>query len=156
MAPHNLLLKEGAVVICLTNLQPARGVCNGTRMVVQKIRERVLECTILSGHHKDETVFIPRISATTKEGDYHFTLTRRQFPVRLAYAMTVHKSQGQTLKYVGLYLKDHCFSHGMLYVAMSRVGNPDCLKIFPDFPGGRRRGHVYTKNVVYKELLLPG
>ncbi len=47
--------------------------------------------------------------------------TRTQFPLCVAYAVTVHKSQGQTYKHVGLYFSSKPFAHGQLYVAISRV-----------------------------------
>lgn len=55
---------------------------------------------------------------------------RLQFPVRLAFAFTINKGQGQTLKVAGLNLVKPCFSHGQLYVGCSRVGTPKSLFIF--------------------------
>ena len=67
--------------------------------------------------------------------------------------MTINKAQGQTIQQVGLYLVQEVFSHGQLYVALSRVGSPDNIRVM--VKGGRYEGHegVYTKNVVYKEPL---
>ncbi|CAH2017522.1 unnamed protein product, partial [Acanthoscelides obtectus] len=56
-------------------------------------------------------------------------LKRRQFPVRLAFAMTINKSQGQTLNSVGLFLPVTVFDHGQLYVALSRARSFENLKI---------------------------
>ena len=74
-----------------------------------------------------------------------FTLKRLQFPVRLSFAMTINKSQGQTLKIAGLDLTLPCFSHGQLYVGCSRVGSPQNLFILA--PNGK------TRNIVYPEAL---
>eukprot|EP01083_Nonionella_stella_P158388 515518_1 len=54
---------------------------------------------------------------------------RIQYPIQLAFAMTCNKAQGQTLKQLGLYLPIPVFTHGQLYVALSRPDNPDGLKI---------------------------
>ena len=57
-----------------------------------------------------------------------------QFPVRLAFAMTINKAQGQTLGRVGVCLNSPCFSHVQFHVAASRVGHPDNIKfaVVPD------------------------
>ncbi|KIJ14676.1 hypothetical protein PAXINDRAFT_78621, partial [Paxillus involutus ATCC 200175] len=47
-----------------------------------------------------------------------------QFPVGVGYAMTINKAQGQSVKHVGLDLRSGVFSHGQLYVALSRCTNP--------------------------------
>ena len=60
--------------------------------------------------------------------------------------MTINKSQGQTLKYCGIWLRSKIFTHGQLYVASSRNGNPDSLKYAVD--------NNNVTNIVYKEVLL--
>jgi len=62
--------------------------------------------------------------------------------------MTINKSQGQTLNNVGVYLSSSVFSHGQLYVAISRVTSSANIKIFS---GQGLDG--YMQNVVYKEVL---
>ncbi|XP_064120169.1 uncharacterized protein LOC135224776 [Macrobrachium nipponense] len=68
-----------------------------------------------------------------------------QFQVRLAFAMTINKAQGQSLRVAGINLEQPCFSHGQLYVACSRVGSLERLFILS--PEGK------TKNIVYQKAL---
>jgi ATP-dependent exoDNAse (exonuclease V) alpha subunit len=94
-----LTLKIGAPVILLRNLDPSLGMCNGTRMRVSRLGGRVVECEILTGKHAGRVVFIPRIPmAPSSTEDLPFEFSRTQFPLRLAFAMTINKSQGQTLR----------------------------------------------------------
>ena len=154
---HKLKLKVGVPVMVLRNLAPLKGVCNGTRLRVDKIGKYVLTTTILTGPKKNTLFFVPRITLATKHGKFAFQMKRKQFPVRVAYAMTINKSQGQILTNVGLFLPAPVFSHGQLYVALSRVGNPDFIKVMVQDDDqkcqGRIEGNTYTRNVVYRELL---
>ena len=110
-----------------------------------------------TGPLKGDTVYIPRLAITPSDTDtMPFTLRRRQFPVRCAFAMTVNKSQGQTLERDGVYLPNPVFSHGQLYVALSRCGSPDGVFIL--VPGCDAAANtppgLYTSNVVYREVLM--
>jgi ATP-dependent DNA helicase PIF1 len=148
---HKLVLKRGVTVMLLRNLNQTAGLCNGTRMLVTEIGHRVLRCMVLTPSGVGEEVFIPRIALNTTDVKWPFTLQRRQFPIRICYAMTINKSQGQTLSTVGLYLDKPVFTHGQLYVAVSRVTSRSGLRILIENPDGSCRSQ--TRNVVYREVL---
>ena len=96
MPNHDLTLKVGCPIILLRSLNPFDGLCNGTRMIVTALRERVIEAKIVLGTHHGQMAFIPRISLiTSSSSGLPFNLRRRQFPVRLAFGMIINKSQGQ-------------------------------------------------------------
>jgi hypothetical protein len=142
-----LALKPGCPLMLLRNLDPSNGLCNGTRMILLRVRQRVLECRILGGDGK--TVFLPRMAMEPKAEDLHIPLRRRQFPVRLAFAMTINKSQGQSVKNVGIDLRSPVFSHGQLYVALSRCTSPSRIKVlFPETESGTK-----TANIVFNQIL---
>ena len=128
--------------------------------------------------HQGDIVYIPRIQLSPEEGAFPWAWSRVQFPVRRAwapprhlaarrpfthparlpdcsqvrvgFALTINKAQGQTLKRVGIYLETACFGHGQLYVAASRVGDPAWLRFALD---PNDAGEYRTKNVVYGEAL---
>ena len=146
---HELKLKVGSPIILLRSLNPVKGLCNGTRMIVTALKERVIEAKILSGTHRGRSAFIPRISLiTSSSSGLPFTLRRRQFPVRLAFGMTINKSQGQSLSIVGVQLVTPVFAHGQLYVALSRATN--CENVYVSLSGQDNR----TTNIVYTEVLV--
>jgi hypothetical protein len=148
---HKLELKKGVTVMLLRNLNQTAGLCNGTRMLVAEIGHRILKCVVLTPSGVGEEVFIPRIALNTTDAKWPFTLQRRQFPVRICYAMTINKSQGQTLSTVGLYLDRPVFTHGQLYVAVSRVTSRSGLRILIENADGSCGSQ--TRNVVYREVL---
>ena len=66
--------------------------------------------------------------------------------------MTINKAQGQTIPIMGLYLPKSVFTHGQLYVALSRVQSKDNIKVLVKDGHKEGKEDVYTKNIVYKEI----
>ncbi|KAF7116098.1 hypothetical protein RHSIM_RhsimUnG0039000 [Rhododendron simsii] len=93
--------------------------------------------------------FIPRISLSPPSSDLSFHMTKRQFPVRLAYVMTINKSQGQSVKFIGVDLRTSLFSYGQLFVALSRCTSFD--RIFVFLP---EEEIDFTTNIVYPDVPL--
>ena len=151
--PHCLVLKENAPVMLLHNLDPRRGLCNGTRLIYRAFHSKVIDAEIITGTNIGDRVFIPRITFIPVALQLPFEMRRRQFPLRLAFGMTINKAQGQTLGILGLYLGTPVFSHGQLYVAMSRVRSPNAVKVYEQNCQHDESGIVYTKNVVFHEVM---
>jgi ATP-dependent DNA helicase PIF1 len=106
------------------------------------------EVEIIIGNNVSKGVFIPRIIMSPSETDWPFVLRHRQFPIRVAFAITINKNQGQTFNNVGVYLSFPVYSHGQLYVAISGVTSSANIKIFNGQGPDR-----YMRNVVYKDVL---
>ena len=147
---HKIELKEGVPIMLLRNVNQKLGMCNGTRLIVTHLGTWIIEAKIITGSNIGTKVLIPRIVLSPTESKWPFILKRRQFSLKICYAMTINKSQGQTLNNVGLYLPTPVFSHGQLYVALSRVTRPEVLKILIKNNDKQEQG--YTKNTVYKEV----
>lgn len=139
---HKLRLKVGVPVLLMRNLEAPR-LCNGTRLQITQLGRNIIGAIIMTGIAKDEEVLIPRIPMIPT--DLPFQFKRIQFPLKPAFAMTINKAQGQTLKVAGVHLEKNCFSHGQLYVACSRVSSPNNLHILTN--------DNKTANVVYKNVL---
>ena len=155
MPPHALKLKVGAVVMLLRNLDVKKNLCNGTRLRIRALHRNYIGAELITGVGAGQTVFIPRITLAPSDSELPFTLRRRQFPVRLAYSMTINKSQGQTFPKVGLFLQRPCFSHGQFYVAFSRArafGDVK-VKVAKTNTQGYIWGKCYTSNIVYRQVL---
>ncbi|CAN1811772.1 ATP-dependent DNA helicase PIF1 [Linum perenne] len=120
-------LTTHAMVMLLRNLNPSAGLCNGTRILLTHLANNVVRGLIIGG---------------TFEG--------RQYPLRLCYAMTINKSQGQTLEQVGLYLPSPVFSHGQLYVAVSRVRSANGIHVVVENDDGLASD--ITRKIVYDEI----
>lgn len=157
LPPHKLILKVNAVVILIRNLDTKKALVNGTRMRVKALHNNAIDCEVLTGIGRSTRVLIPRINLTYTGEILPFSMQRTQFPIILAFAMTINKSQGQTFENIGILLRRPVFTHGQLYVAASRVKSFDSLRFY--ISESSDQGHlakddrVFTKNIVYTEIL---
>lgn len=150
---HRLILKIGVPIMLLRNLNQSTGICNGTHLIVSRLAHVIVDATVMTGPAVGQTLFLPYIMLTTRNANWPFKLQHRQFSIRLCYVMTINKILGQTLESVGVYLKKPVFTHGQLYVPVSRVTSREGLKILienEDRTCGSR-----TKNIVFHEILQP-
>ena len=180
LPPSTLRLCPGALVMLLRNLDYEDGLCNGTRCLVIAMSPRALDVLVLTGTGRGKRAFLPRIPMSPAELTLPVKIVRRQFPVRLAWATTINKAQGQSLSRpnlgwllysvvcgvpmlrvstrgsgCGLYLPLPVFAHGQLYVALSRVGGSNHIRVLADNCSGQghHEGQLFTHNVVYREVL---
>ncbi|GBO36969.1 hypothetical protein AVEN_41248-1 [Araneus ventricosus] len=113
---------------------------------------------IVSECNRGDVVFLPRIELAPSDVNLPLVLKRRQFPLIPAYTMTIFKSQEQALGHVGIYLDEPAFSHGQLYVALSRSRNTNHVKIYTktsEVQGKLLNNEKYfTQNVVYQDVFL--
>ncbi|KAL1309905.1 hypothetical protein AAHE18_17G212000 [Arachis hypogaea] len=130
LPPHKLILKVGVLVMLLRNIDKSSGLCNGTRLQVRKLGNHVIEYEILTGNNVGHIALIPRMNMV---------------PTNETVA-----SQGQTLSHVGLYLSKPVFTHGQLYMALSRVKSKRGLKVL--LMNHVRMSANSTINVVYREV----
>lgn len=105
----------------LRNMDTAHGLCNGTRLRVDHFFPQMFQTVVSQGAFYGQQHYLPRIALYPSQSRLPFQLKRLQFPVRLAFALTFNKAQGQTLDYVGLCLPRQLFAHGHLYVALSSM-----------------------------------
>jgi ATP-dependent DNA helicase PIF1 len=101
---------------------------------------------------------LSRFSIQSDSVDLSHPMRRLQIPVKLAFAMAINKCQGQTFDSVSVYLRKPPFSHGQLYVALSRVRTKDKLlvQVIPDTLMGKcvpDCDDVFVPNIVYREAL---
>ena len=101
----------------LRNLDAPR-LYNGTRLRIMKLGAKVIEAQIISRSYANQTVLLFKYKLQCKDNNKHIPVpfTRTQFSTRLAFATTINKSQGQSIRYIGVDLRqEDCFLHRQLY-----------------------------------------
>jgi ATP-dependent DNA helicase PIF1 len=150
LAPDRLELCVGCQVMLLANLETESGIANGSRGVVVKFIEDLPVVKFMNGHERIIEHYTWKVEEAGKE------LVRiTQIPLKLAYAITVHKSQSLTLDCVEIDLSN-IFTFGLAYVALSRVKTLEGMKI-TDIDFARVEAHPeavrYYKNLKEQEEL---
>lgn len=142
---EELHLKRGALVMMVAN-DPNKRWVNGTLGIIQSLSEDSIKVTI-----DDVTFDIPLMTFTQREAtyvkghvEYRDVLSVEQFPVVLAYAITIHKSQGKTYPQVACDISQ-CFAPGQAYVALSRCTSINGLFLIEEIHGNMIHAN---KNVV--------
>nr|KAJ0222670.1 hypothetical protein LSAT_V11C200082770 [Lactuca sativa] len=131
---HYLRLKTGCPIILF----------NGTRLICRALQQNVFDAEIIVGQHAGKRVFLPKISLCSSDDEiFPFKLKRKQFPIQLR----------QTIPNVGVYLPESVFSHGQLYVALSREISRDNTNVLVKPEKTFDNDGIYISNVVYKEVL---
>ncbi|KAI6021559.1 hypothetical protein PISMIDRAFT_97980 [Pisolithus microcarpus 441] len=145
--PHQLDLKVNAICALQRNLCVDVGLVHNARVRIAAVHRRFVEVQL---PNESDTHCIPRISFNFTPPASDWTVTRKQFPLRLAYATTFNGCQGLTLARSVVDLRIDPFAHGQLYTALSRVRRrEDTLILFTD-----SNEEQTCANIVYKKLLL--
>lgn len=143
----DLKLKVGALVMMVTNDQEYKRWVNGTLGIVSELSPTMIKVTINGTDFEiSPTPFNKNKCVYDKEKgklEYRVEASVNQFPLILAYAITIHKSQGMTYQQIACDL-DNCFAPGQAYVALSRCANYDKLYLTKKV----KASSIITDNVV--------
>lgn len=149
MPLYKLSLKTGSPVMLLKNIRPEIGMCNGTKMIVREMMENLIRCQIISNDQFNlKIVDVFRI-CNTSDDLKAIKFKRIQFPITLSFALTINKAQGQSLTKIGIYNDKPLFSHGQLYVALSRGKKKENIKVFST----NRNDKKLINNIVFEEIV---
>lgn len=143
-----LTLKIGAQVMLVTNLDQSKGLVNGSRGVVVQFRKEYTT-DVMTGQEINDGVSYPVVrfrNGRMETLKYHSwqELFVQQIPLRLAYALTIHKAQGATLDCALIDIGPSTFEYGQAYVALSRVKSIDSLYVH-EVSAGAFRAHPLVK-----------
>jgi hypothetical protein len=122
--PSELVLKTGAPVYVALNLDRTEGIVKGALAVFHSMHTNMVYIRLCNPRNLDHAIWpIPRVCFHLQPDKLPILIQRRQIPLRLAWAVTVHRVIGEELDRVGIDLRDSYFAHGQLHVSISRCHN---------------------------------
>jgi ATP-dependent DNA helicase PIF1 len=123
-------LKKGTAVMCTVNLDMDRGICNGSMgTVIDFVGENKLPKVLFSNG------ITITLSTHFWQSEQYPTIAIGQYPLQLAWALTIHKIQGATLERAQIDIGQSIFEYGQTYVALSRIQSLDGLYLSGFQPG---------------------
>lgn len=147
--PNELHLKIGATAVLMRNLSVSNALVKNQRVKIVGIHRRYIEIKLLRRTNRTAvTHCIPRINFDFRPPFLAYTIRRRQFPIRMAYATTFNSCQGYTFDRIIVDGRFDVFAHGQLYTALSRVRRRQDVQVLV----GEEMDDL--ANVVYSQLLL--
>ena len=145
---HKLELKIDSPLMLLWNLDPRNGLCNVIYLRLLRSTCHILKYRVLGGDNGNNVVFIPWMAVDGGVSYSPVLFCYLEFPVHLTYVVTINKSEGETVKHVGLNLMSSIFSYRQDYVASSHCTHHRNIKI--KIPHGQKDRKV--SNVVWTEV----
>jgi ATP-dependent DNA helicase PIF1 len=141
----NLIIKVGSQVMCTVNINVEQGIINGSVGIIKEIRNNYPVIEFNNGviYHMTNHIWMNEDN----------TIGISQLPLQLAWAVTIHKSQGSTLEYAQMDLGSDIFSDGQIYVALSRVKSLDNLYLI-DFDYKKISANKLVKQYYKSPLIL--
>jgi hypothetical protein len=151
--PHELKLRIGDICLLQRTIDRQEKLVNNCRVKILDIKQYCIK--VMTLQRPQSVHYIPRIRFKFRlPYGQSFEMIRTQFPLKLAYSLTYNKSQGQGLERALIDVTVPPFSHGHLYVALSRAEDADGIALIVD-PSQVVDNSVVVQNVIYRELLLP-
>jgi hypothetical protein len=156
---HEIQLKVGDICLITRNMN-CLGLASNSKVRILRINKfSIVVCTMDSDKR---TVIVPRIRFVFKlKYGSSFNLTRIQFPLRLAYAMTINRSQGQSIDFLLLDITKQAFEHGQAYVALSRIRRSKRIRLilleedfYPNSFSGENTPTPFIRTIIYPKLIL--
>lgn len=145
-----LRLKIVTSVMMMQNLHDQNRLYNDTRLVITQLHRYYIEVQILDSRFDNQTWVSFYALLITNKGDIFFLLIQKQFSICVCFAITINKSQGQSLDLVGIDLRIFSFIHGQLYLVLSRI--TDISRLVLLFKKDEKEEK--TENIVFPEVFL--